>query len=288
MATYTSGVENTIVKTCQFCCRTEQHRILPEQVMYENPDTYSACVQCEKKMSAEEKQELFRITPQTLYWYPETFNRNDHLVRYWDDSTDMKSMRTSNVALPDLVIFRIFLMLTVVCRTTMDLILTCMKFMKAMEDIIPPTSFIAHLRANAPKHHKKFHDFMMYLKHSNVGGQTIPECFGQVCCVSTIHNPQLERIEDPENGWYRAGSTSIGVCACSHQTMWNIDFPDYSVLGEDGCYSIGSIVDSNNPDGHGRHETLMCAKRFILNLEYEYREQFMRDLHKKLSVTLDS
>ena len=289
MDTQTTGVENSIVKTCQFCARKEQHRILPEQLMYENPDTNGACVKCEKKMLTEEKAELARITPQTIYWYPETQNRPDHIVRFWHSLTQTRvpvSTQASLPDLPELVFFRIFLMLASVCRTTEEFISICLKYMKAMEPVIPPASFIAHLRANAPKQHKKWHDFMMYQKHTTVGRQFIPECFGPICCVNTTNNPQLERVEDPVNGSRRAGDTSIGVCECSHQTMWNIDYPNISILGEDGCYSIGSIVTPNNPYGYRRHDTMMSAHRFIADLEHDYREQFMHDLHEKISKSL--
>jgi hypothetical protein len=287
MATWTTGVENTLQKPCQFCGQNEQHRILPEQLMYYNPDTHGACVQCEKKMSEEEKSELYRITPQSIYWYPETRTRNDHLVLFWAE--EKTSAQGFQLCLPELAIFHIFLMLTVVCRTTDEFIRVIMNFMKAMRYNISPTSFLAHLKAIAPKHHKIWHDVMMSFQHSHYGQQNIPECLGHVCSIQAANNPQLERIDIPGMGWHRAGNTSVGTCGCSHQTKWDIDFLNFSVLKEDGCYSLGNIIDiiPFNARHRARHDSVLCAKHFIQDLEEEYREQFLADLRQKLALSAD-
>jgi hypothetical protein len=286
MATYNTGVVDTITKDCQFCGRNEQHRILFEQVMYADPDTHGACVHCERKMSKEEKAELYRITPQSIYWYPETQHRHDHLQSFWQEEEKSTYVQP---CLPDLVIFRIFLMITTVCHNNDDLISALMNFMKAMRNVIQPTSFLTHLKSNTSQHYKIWHDFLMYLRHSHFGWQIVPECLGHVCGIQAVHNPQLERIDIPDMGWHRAGNTSVGTCSCTCQTKWDIDSQGFSSLREDGCYSLGNIVEITTFNSRFRlqHNTVLCAKQFIRDLEENYREQFLTGLRLKLYLPTD-
>jgi hypothetical protein len=267
-------------KNCQLCGAKDAP----------HADESTMCQICEKHTTPAQKQEFERVTDEHR-WCNGTHIKRDHLKRIFQNKPSMET----NV--PSLALFRIFLMLTQIATTAETFLPTCLNYLQAMASVVEPWSFINHLRIHAPKHHKMWHDFLLYVKYDPYISQTIPDCLGPVCFVSPANNPQIAK-KYHANGLFHQ-ETTIGVCACNYKTKCETEEEcfDYSLHADGNCnvFEIDAKHHSHDIDNyffdfHKSSDVVTFAMDFFNKLEASYCKKFMSELRYNvwLQSALDS
>jgi hypothetical protein len=250
------------------------------------------CQVCEKHTTPAQKGEFERVTDEHK-WCDGTHIKRDHLERMFRNA-DLSGV-VLFPTLPTVALFRVFLMLTQIATTASTFLPACLNYLQAMASVVEPRAFINHLRIHAPAHHKMWHDFLLFMKYNPYLRQTIPDCLGQVCCVSPANNPQIAKVMGV--GWYRQ-KTSIGICDCDYKTKCET---------EEQCFNHTLHTDSNcnvfNTDVKDQRsyiddyifedtssDVVAFATDFFTKLETSYCKKFLSELRYNiwLQSTLDS
>ena len=247
------------------------------------------CQECVMRITPAQREEFSRIDDDYGWSYGRGFKPN-HLERTFQDAVSSTAFAT---ALPLVALLHIFVMLTQVCKSGKDYMHASLNFLLAMASVAEPRVFLNHLREQVPRHHKMWHDFLMLAKYSPYLRQTIPECFGKVCCVSPERNPQIAKEyldgtrPDTSHQSYRQ-ETTIAICSCSHQTMCETEEECFSHdMPTDGnC----NVIDTNATDQNYRNDydwELFDYKQsdvdkfaidFFMQAEKVYQKKFLNEL----------
>lgn len=188
-------------------------------------DENNMCQECAKRTTHAQRKEFARIT-EDFAWSDGRGFKSDHLVRMFSDADSTSS---NSRTLPIVALLNVFLMLTHICKSAKEYMRVSMNFLLAMVSVAESRVFLNHLRSESPRHHKMWHNFLMLAKYSPYLRQTIPESFGDVCCVNPAMNPQIAKVyldgtirfDTAVSAYYSKyrQATTIGICSCDHQTM---------------------------------------------------------------------
>jgi len=158
--------------------------------------------------------------------------------------------------------------------------------------VAEPRVFLNHLRAHAPSYHKVWHDFLMIAKYSPYLRQTIPDCFGHVCCVDPARNPQIAKQYldgTTAESAYRSylQETSIAICSCSHQTMCETEMGCFNHdMPADGNCNVLDITDRDyglDEWGVGKQSSVdKFAIDFFDKAEKAYQKKFLCELRYQI------
>ena len=263
-------------KNCQLCDAKDAP----------HADESTMCMVCEKHLTPAQRQEFERVVYEHK-WCDGTAIKRDHLERMFQNKPSMETNVPALAlfpTLPALALFRIFLMLTQIATTAETFLPTCLNYLQAMASVVEPWSFINHLRIHAPKHHKMWHDFLLYVKYNPYIRQIIPECLGPVCFVSPANNPQIAKKYHTDRLFHQ--ETTIGVCACNYKTKCETD---EMCIGHnlhlDGNYNVFEIdakQRSHDIDDYIFEDTssdvVTFAIDFFSKIETSYCKKFMSEL----------
>ena len=275
MSTTQTSTQTTM--DCQLCGAIDAPHTDAESTM---------CQECEMHVTPAQKEEFERVTDEHK-WCHGTAVRPDHLERMFQNKPSMET----NV--PALALFRIFLMLTQIETTAETFLPTCLDYLQAMASVVEPWRFINHLRIHAPKHHKMWHDFLLYVKYNPYIRQTIPECLGPVCFVSPANNPQIAKKYHTDGLFHQ--ETTIGVCACNYKTKCETDEMcighNLHLDGNCNVFEIDAKQRSYNIDDYIFEDTssdvVTFAIDFFSEVETSYCKKFMSELRYNVWLQSD-
>jgi len=245
------------------------------------------CTECYQHTTAEQRKEFAGIDydlscAETRCYKP------DHLGVMFND---IDSMSGSAPTLPLVALLGIFVMLTHVCKTTNDYMLASMNFLLTMLGIAKPWVFLNHLRLKAPRHHKMWHDFLMFAKYSPYLRQSIPDCFGHVCYVSPARNPQIAKTYldgTSATSSYKSyrQETTIAICACqlticeTEEECFHHDMPadgNCNVIDTDATDRHYDILDYGLADDK-KSAIDKFAINFFTKAQKAYQKKFLCEL----------
>ena len=246
------------------------------------------CQECYKHTTEAQRVEFARINDEYGWSYGRGFKPDHFGVMF----NDIDYMSSSTPALPFVALLHIFVMLTHVCKNSKDYMRVSMNFLLAMRCVSEPRVFLNHLRAQAPRYHKMWHDFLMLAKYSPYLHQTIPNCVGQVCYVSPERNPQIAKtyidgtsaISSYQS--YRQ-ETTIACCSCSHQTMCETEEEcfHHDMPADGNCNVIDTdATDRNRNDydwelfDYKQSDVDEFAIDFFTTAEKAYQKKFLSEL----------
>jgi hypothetical protein len=293
-------------KDCQLCGANDAPHADAESTM---------CQVCEKHTTPAQKDEFERITYEHR-WCDGTHIKRDHLERMFQNPYSMET-NVPTVALfptlptvalfptlPTVALFRVFLMLTQIATTASTFLPACLNYLQAMASVVEPRAFANHLRIHAPAHHKMWHDFLLYVKYNPYLRQTIPDCLGDVCCVSPANNPQIEKEyldgTTAESSYQHYNQeTTIGFCSCAHRTKCETEDEGirHHMPADGNCNVYDTDAKQRNHDiddyifeDPEESDVVTFADDFFNKLEASYCKKFLSELRYNvwLQSALDS
>lgn len=263
------------MKDCKLCQTTDAPHSDSENIM---------CQECEMHTTPAQKAEFERIMYEHKWCHGIAIKR-DHLARMF------QNLPVLNKEIPLLPMLRITEMLTHIATTPSKFLPTFLRIIWKCASVIEACKFINHLRIHAPKHHKMWHDFLLFAKYSPYLRQTIPDCLGDVCCVSPSNNPQitkhyLDRTTTESSYQIFNRDTTIARCSCSHQTKCETEEEciSHNLPADGNCnvFDTDAVQRNYYIDYYTDDYTSSCVVTFTYDffakLETSYCKKFLCEL----------